>query len=117
MNTDIYKTKLEEEKKVLESELSELGKVNDETGEWEAAPQAQTAPEADENDLSDRSQDFEERSSKVTVLNARLTDIVDALQKIEEGTYGVCEISGEAIEEDRLGANPAARTCKEHMEG
>ena len=32
------------------------------------------------------------------------------------GTYGSCEISGEAIEVERLEANPAARTCKAHIE-
>ena len=33
-----------------------------------------------------------------------------ALQKIKAGAYGVCEISGEPIEVERLAANPAART-------
>ena len=34
---------------------------------------------------------------------------------IAAGTYGTCEVSGEQIEEDRLEADPAARTCKAHM--
>jgi len=116
MNTDIYKTKLEQEKKILEGELSTIAKINDTTGEWEAAPAIQTAPEADENDLSDRSEDFEERASKTVIFSARLKDVIDALGKIAEGTYGTCEVNGEPIEEDRLEANPAARTCKAHME-
>ena len=37
------------------------------------------------------------------------------LKKIEAGTFGVCEISGEPIEEDRLDANPAARTNKANI--
>jgi RNA polymerase-binding transcription factor DksA len=44
-----------------------------------------------------------------------LNTVVHALGKIEAGTYGVCEVSGMDIEEDRLEANPAARTCKAHM--
>ena len=39
----------------------------------------------------------------------------EALEKIEKGTYGICETGGEKIEEDRLEANPSARTCKAHM--
>jgi DnaK suppressor protein len=116
MKTDTYKTKLEEELKTLESELASLGQIDEETGEWEAVPETQTAPEADENDLSDRSEDFEERSSTVDTLKVRLQDVHDALAKIASGTYGTCEVSGETIEEDRLEANPAARTCKAHMD-
>jgi len=36
------------------------------------------------------------------------------LKKIEDGTYGICEVGGEEIPEDRLDANPSARTCIEH---
>lgn len=116
MNTDTYKTKLEEEKKLLESELRGIGKKDSETGEWEAVPAAQTAPEADENDLADRSEDFEERSGTMDTLDTRLTDITDALEKIDAANYGMCEMCGAQIEEDRLEANPAARTCKACME-
>jgi RNA polymerase-binding transcription factor DksA len=116
MNTDNIKQKLEEEKNLLEAELSSLGRVDKETGDWEAVPEAQTAPEADENDLADRAEDYEERSSTLSVLEARLTDIKVALDKIGGGKYGVCEACGNPIEEDRLGANPAARTCKGCME-
>ena len=110
MNTDTYKHALTNEKEELESELSSMGTLNAPTDEWVATPEAQTAPEADENDLADRSEDFEGRSGMTEVLSARLTDIKIALQKIETGTYGICEVCHTAIEEDRLSANPAART-------
>jgi DnaK suppressor protein len=115
MNTQGYKTKLEEEKKLLESELAPLGHVTP-TGEWDAVPPAQSMPEADENDLSDRSEDYEERTATVQALNARLDDINKALTSIEADTFGICESCGKHIEEDRLEANPAAQTCKECME-
>lgn len=111
----IYKTKLEEEKKLIEDELNGLGRIDKDTDEWEAVPEEQTAPEADENDLADRSEDFEERSSTMASLEARLEDINKALNAIKDGTYGTCEICGKKIEEDRLEANPAALTCKECM--
>jgi RNA polymerase-binding transcription factor DksA len=38
-----------------------------------------------------------------------LHEVLEALRRIECGTYGVCEISGEPIEEKRLQAIPWAR--------
>lgn len=114
MNTE-YKNKLEAEKKLIEDELSTLGKVDEMTGEWEAVPEAQTAPEADENDLADRTEGYEERSATVSTLADRLLDIDEALTKIENGEYGICESCGKEIEHDRLNVNPSARTCKECM--
>ncbi|MBI3020142.1 MAG: TraR/DksA C4-type zinc finger protein [Parcubacteria group bacterium] len=45
----------------------------------------------------------------------RLANVNAALARIDEGKYGVCEVCGERIEEDRLKADPSAPTCKEHM--
>ncbi len=114
MNTQAQKIKLEEEKKLVENELGDLGRV-DTKGDWEATPEIQTAPEADENDMADRTEDYGERTATLGVLENRLKDIDDALAKIENGTYGICEICGKPIETDRLQANPAARTCKACM--
>ena len=40
-----------------------------------------------------------------------LTEIDDALRRIEEGTYGICEGNGEPIPKPRLNAIPWARYC------
>jgi RNA polymerase-binding transcription factor DksA len=40
-----------------------------------------------------------------------LTEVVDALQRIEQGTSGRCEECGEEISRERLGALPYARYC------
>lgn len=113
-----YKTKLEEEKKLLESELSSLGKFDIETGEWEAAPEGELVAQEvqDEADMADRSEDYEERSSALSVLEARLEDINNALSKIEDKIYGKCEVCDKEIEEERLAVNPSARTCETCME-
>jgi DnaK suppressor protein len=115
INTKYFKEKLETEKKSLEEELGAIAIFNTETNCWEATPDADLIGEIDDNDAADRFEDFEERTSMVTTLQARLNDVNNALQKIENGTYGKCEISGEPIEEARLEANPAARTNKAHM--
>jgi RNA polymerase-binding transcription factor DksA len=116
-DTAQYQKLLEEEQKTLEAELSDIGTKNPENGEWEVTPPApETGETSDENDVADRFEGFEERSATLMTLQKRLADVRDALGKIESGTFGVCEISGEPIEDDRLTANPAARTCKAHME-
>jgi hypothetical protein len=38
-----------------------------------------------------------------------LHEVLEALRRIERGTYGICEITGEPIEEKRLQAIPWAR--------
>lgn len=115
INTDQFKEKLLAEQKTLEEELRGIAIFNTETDLWEATPDTELIGETDENDAADRFEDFEERTSMVTTLQARLTDVGAALEKIANGTYGICEVSGEPIEADRLEANPAARTNKAHM--
>lgn len=116
-NTTVYKEKLDAEKKTLEEQLAGIAHFNSETGMWEATPDQDLVGEIDDNDSADRFEDFEERSAMLSTLQARLTDINDALAKIDAGTFGTCEIGGEKIEEDRLEANAAARTCKAHING
>jgi len=41
----------------------------------------------------------------------RLMELEAALQRMEEGTYGVCEACGQAIEPERLAALPIATLC------
>ncbi len=44
-------------------------------------------------------------------LREQLAEIERALQKLDDGTYGVCERCGGPIGEARLEAMPAARLC------
>jgi len=116
MKTQEYKEKLEAEKKLLEAQLADIGKFDEKTKDWDAIPEAQINPEADENDLADRSEDYAERTGTLNVLEVRLNDIKKSLAEIENGSYGKCDICGKSIEKDRLEANPAAHTCKVCME-
>jgi len=117
MNLRIYKIKLEEEKKLLEDELSDLGRV-DKTGDWEATPEDEmnTQEVQDDGDMAERAEDYEERSIKLNLLELRLSDINEAIEKIEGDNYGVCENCKKEIERDRLEVNPAALTCKKCMD-
>ncbi len=113
-----YKSKLEEEKKLLEEELATMGKEDVETGDWEATPENDNKSQEvlDDADMAERAEDYEERSSALLVLESRLNDIKSALTKIESGTYGSCEICGKKIEEERLDINPSSKTCEMDME-
>jgi len=42
-----------------------------------------------------------------------LEEVADALQRLNEGNYGLCEVCGERIGEARLEAMPATRYCVE----
>jgi DnaK suppressor protein len=70
---------------------------------------------ADPNESADKMEEYASNRAINDTLEIRYNNIRRALSKIEEGTYGICEISSEEIEQERLEANPAARTCKVHI--
>jgi len=109
------KEKLEKERDILIEELRDMGKLNTETGEWEAIPEELDFPESDQNDMADRFEDFEARSSMLKTLEPRLNNILKALKELPKESFGKCEVCKKDIESDRLEANPAARTCKKHL--
>ena len=110
------KDKLEKERDLLLEEMKDMGKLNQETGEWEAIPESQDFPETDQNDMADRSEGFETRSSVMRTLEPRLNDVLKALKSVNRESFGKCEVCKKDIEMARLEANPAAKTCKKHME-
>ncbi len=117
INKQDLKKKLEEEKILLESELKSVGKVNpDNPKDWEAKPADLDILPSDENEMADGIEELENNTAILKQLEIRHNQVKDALLRIENDTYGKCEISGEMIEEERLEANPAARTCIEHKE-
>lgn len=115
-----YKEKLEAEKTLLEKEIMTLGHTMDEEGNWMATAVEQPGPlgndDPDKNVQADYNEEVGENQATSDVLKQRHNEIIASLKNIEEGTYGICSISGNPIEEDRLDANPAAKTCKAHME-
>jgi RNA polymerase-binding transcription factor DksA len=117
MDTTKYQKSLEEEAVKLKNELSQLGVQNpDVKADWVERADDLDVVNSDPNDVADRTEAYDERRATLATLEGRYNDVRRALKKIENGTYGICEISGEPIEEDRLTANPSARTCKAHMD-
>ncbi|MFZ6004275.1 MAG: TraR/DksA family transcriptional regulator [Actinomycetota bacterium] len=47
-------------------------------------------------------------------VEGELDDVEAALGRLDEGTYGVCEVCGAHIDDERLSRQPATRFCAEH---
>ena len=116
LNKKKIKEKLEEERDSLLEQMKDMGKLNSETGEWETIPEELEFPESDENDKADRFENFEARSSMMKILEPRLNNILKALKGLNRESFSKCEVCKKEIESARLEVNPAARTCKNHLE-
>ncbi len=114
MKTEHFKKKLEEEKIRLEKEMGSVGQRNPSVpNDWEPAPIEENV----ESDIADQADVIVRHENNIAILadlEARYDTIIEALVKIEKGTYGKCEVCGEKIEEARLEAEPAAATCVQH---
>ena len=92
------RAELERERKELRGQLEEQGIDFDEN----FADSGQVAAEQGEHRaLIDR-------------LTGALRDVDRALAKLDEGTYGTCEVCSDEIAEPRLEAMPSARYCINH---
>jgi RNA polymerase-binding transcription factor DksA len=110
-----FKKKLLAEKADLESQLGGIGRRNPSVaGNWEATTGDIEVDSADENEVADKLEELEENTGIVTQLDKQLIEVVAALERIEKGTYGNCEVCGEPMEEGRLLANPSARISIKH---
>lgn len=70
-----------------------------------------------DNHPADVGSEMFEREKDLALYNLdreTLREIEQALQRMEEGTYGLCTVCGQAIPVERLQALPQAVTCKEH---
>ena len=116
IDTKIYKEKLETKLEQIVTDLKEIAVQNEATGDWVAKPDVGVTGNADENINADSTEEWNERRATIAKLETMYRNHTRALEKIAAGTYGLCEITNNPIEVDRLDANPAARTCKAHLE-
>ena len=115
IDTTTYEKRLRDEKKRLEDELKTVAQPNPSNPtEWEGV-QKDITQEADPSDQADLLDQYQENRALTDVLNARYQEVNAALERIKGDSYGICEVGGEEIEEERLEADPAAQTCKKHL--
>lgn len=99
-----YRQLLEQERSQLQSELAELGFGDD--GGLHYDP-----------NFADSSQVTAERGEAEVLagqLRESLAEVARAITRLENGSYGRCEVCGEAIQPARLEAMPATRFCIKH---
>lgn len=103
------KALLLKEKEDLESNLSRIARpVDKKEGDYE------TKFEEIGTDKDDNATEVDQYTGNVSVetsLEKQLQDVLSALERIEKGTYGMCENCGKEIDIERLRANPSAKTC------
>ena len=111
MTIDLHQMKIR-----LEAKRDEL-RTNI-SGLTEAHPVPTDSIEASDgpNDFEDKAVDFSELQKEQSLLvneQALLTEVLRALKRIDEGTYGICVACGNPIPEKRLEAIPwASRDVK-----
>lgn len=115
MDTDLARQRLADERARLDgvkatfdqeglTEQSEMDSV----GELSSYDQHQA-------DMGTETFEREKDLSILEQVEAELADIEHALHRLDDGTYGTCEVCGKAIPDERLEAMPAARLCLEHQ--
>ncbi|MFZ2975181.1 MAG: TraR/DksA C4-type zinc finger protein [Candidatus Moraniibacteriota bacterium] len=106
---DELKAMLLNEKEDLEKNLGRIAKpINKEEGDYE------TSFEELGDDKDDNATEVDQYSQNLSVENSlekQLQNVLDALEKMEKGTYGKCENCDKDIPLERLRVNPSARVC------
>ena len=104
------KEKLETEKKSITKELETFAtKDPNLKHNWDTK-----YPNQEDGDKDDEADEVQEYNNKLSVeysLELKLKDVNMALEKIENGKYGICENCGKDIDIERLQACPEAKTC------
>jgi DnaK suppressor protein len=114
-DTEKFKKLLEAEASELEGELNGIGKKDPNApGGWDVTANDMDVDSADDNEMADRFGELEENAGIARKLEGQLNEVRAALERIEKGTYGVCETCGKPIEVERLEANPSARISIKH---
>ncbi|GAC1518168.1 MAG: hypothetical protein NVS1B12_09890 [Acidimicrobiales bacterium] len=106
---------------ILDAERERLGTIEtdlrsggtDQAGEDDERPE-HVVIEQHPTDVGTETHDRSRDLGLLEQVETELRDIEDALRRLEEGTYGQCEVCGQPIPDERLEANPTARFDIEH---
>jgi DnaK suppressor protein len=109
-NLSELKEKLEKDRASIEKELKNFAeKDHNLPGDWDTR-----FPKLNGGNLEEAADEVEEYSNLLSQeysLELRLRDIDSALEKIKNGTYGICERCKKEISIERLMVSPEAKTC------
>lgn len=105
---DQLKKQLLSEKERLEKDLVRFAIPTGTAGSYETRIE-DMGTDPDEN--ASEVEEYVDNLGLEQTLESQLKDVNDALEKMEKGTYGVCEATGKEIPLNRLEAYPGARTA------
>ncbi len=103
--TSQIRARLEAEKKRIQDELSQLNTSQTLDERREGSPFGKREEEATE------SMELEKRLALENRLNSLLAEVERALQKLDAGTYGYCDMCNTQIDPARMEALPQAILC------
>jgi DnaK suppressor protein len=109
---DQARERLQREFDQVAGKLRQLGIALE--GDEQARPDSQAV-----NDIGDVAQVSERRDFEFATrerLAQRLARLTDALRRLDEGSYGVCEHCGREIQPARLQAIPESSLCRDCQE-
>jgi DnaK suppressor protein len=104
VDEDAIRAALVEERDELSAELDELTTVSRD-------PAATIGFGKRVGEGTNQAIDRIERVGQVDALSKKLADVIRALAKLDEGTYGICDRCGATIPADRLEARPSSVLC------
>jgi DnaK suppressor protein len=108
LDLDRFRTELENERQRLSAAREAVNherSLADETGDLSTGPGDHLADNATETFMRELDGGLEENADHL------LVEIDAALERIENGTYGICAVCGRPIGEERLEAVPYAKLC------
>jgi DnaK suppressor protein len=106
VNTEKFRQQLKEKEGSLLGQLTRAGTRARESGN-------DAARDVGDESILDEQKDEQFRSSNADWTT--LSQVREALQRIEDGTFGACLADGEPIEEKRLDAIPWTPYCLQHQ--
>lgn len=107
------KEKLESEKKSIQKELESFATEDPKLKHnWDT--RYPNREDGDKDDEADEVQEYDNKLSLEYSLELKLKAVNEALEKIDKGTYGICEKCGNPIEIERLKVAPEAKFCMKH---
>ena len=104
------KLKLEEEKKKL---LQLMGKIGHQTSDGNFEADFPNKGDSDDSNAQEVTE-YEVSVGEEKIFEIRLKKVLQALARIDKGSYGKCSVGGEDIDVKRLTAMPEADTCAIH---
>ena len=104
---------------LLEAELKQID-ADVETEVADRASQIVQDRSADGMDIADsgsRVAESMDRDLTTGTLRRRRQQVLSALERVDDGSYGRCAVCGNPIDDERLTARPETDRCRKHPEG